>query len=363
MKYLSIGFITAFLLSLATAQDTNSSLSIDTESSDSIDSIDTSNSIDTDSSDSIDTAPTYSPVYDIFQPTFNVTDDCGNGICDEGENCLSCPSDCISGTSGGFECGNGVCEDGETCFTCPQDCMSSETSSDGNELEKGFCCYGGRKNPGMENAVNCDDLRCSRPGLGIECSRKESPFVTYCCGDGVCSGEETYLNCEIDNCAELCGNGICDEKEGENAESCASDCMCNFDGHCDSWESVTSCPLDCTCGNNVCDVDLGENVANCMYDCACNANYQCEPWEDEKYCPRDCGYGKDNDVNDGNDGKDQQYDGSNGMDKGNSDNKNGSANDSSAISDCKGNGEGCAKHKDCCSFACDTNAASPICVG
>merc|ERR1711862_835687 len=68
---------------------------------------------------------TYSPTY--INSFYNDTDltDCGNGICDEGENCLSCAVDCISGTSGGFECGNDVCEDGETCFTCPSDCMSS----------------------------------------------------------------------------------------------------------------------------------------------------------------------------------------------------------------------------------------------
>merc|ERR1711862_1051276 len=65
----------------------------------------------------------------LFSLATSTNNDCGNGICDKGENCLSCAVDCISGTSGGSKCGNGVCEDGETCFTCPDDCMSSETLS------------------------------------------------------------------------------------------------------------------------------------------------------------------------------------------------------------------------------------------
>merc|ERR1711862_381973 len=90
------------------------------------------------------------------------------------------------------------------------------------------------------------------------------------------------MGCEIDNCVELCGNGVCDESEGENSDTCPKDCNCNLDGICDSWETIKSCSLDCTCGNRQCDYDLGESVANCMSDCACNANYDCEPWEDEK---------------------------------------------------------------------------------
>jgi len=291
--------------------------------------------------------------------------DCGNGICDKGENCLSCAVDCISGTSGGFECGNGVCEEGETCFTCPDDCMSSETLSGGaNEPGEGFCCFGGKKNPGIDNAVSCDDFRCTLPKLGVSCNREESPFVKYCCGDGVCSGEETSLNCGIDKCVDLCGNGKCEESEGENAESCPSDCECNLNGKCDSWETVHACPLDCTCGNNVCDYGLGETVANCMTDCACNANYDCEPWEDAKHCPRDCGpraeygQGDGHDANDGTDGKEQQFDGSYQMDGENSDEYSGLANDSYASPDCKRNSEKCTSHADCCSFACDE-----VCVG
>jgi len=338
-------------------------------------------------------APTISPT-SIVEYFFNDTDltDCGNGVCDAGENCLSCAVDCISGTSGGFECGNGVCEDGETCYTCPNDCMSSEQMTGGGDK---FCCYGGETHPRIANAVSCHDFRCSTDK--VTCDSEESPLVTYCCGDGVCSGEETYLNCGIDNCVELCGNGVCDVDEGENADTCATDCTCNLDGICDPWETVNSCSLDCTCGDRVCNYDLGETVANCMTDCACNANYVCEAWEDAKHCPRDCGdtaaygNGEGHAADNGYDGTDQQFDGSYGhaydsmnmngygydsmnmngygydsmgmnggeydamgMNGGEYDalGMNGAGNDDYGT--CKDNEQECSDNLECCSSACDT---------
>ncbi|KAL3816827.1 hypothetical protein ACHAXA_008690, partial [Cyclostephanos tholiformis] len=61
---------------------------------------------------------------------------CGNGICDNGENCNTCPVDCgvcpsptstptpplTSAPSVKIPCGNGICDNGENCFTCPFDC-------------------------------------------------------------------------------------------------------------------------------------------------------------------------------------------------------------------------------------------------
>merc|ERR1712174_116936 len=226
---------------------------------------------------------------------------CGNGVCDAPENCLSCPNDCISGTVGGFDCGNGVCEDGETCYTCPDDC-----NADLADKSEPYCCYGGPNNPGVPFAVSCEkgDYLCGT-GKG-KCSSNASPIVSYCCGDGLCNGLETDLNCPIDNCASQCGNGVCDTEEGENANSC---------------------PLDCTCGNYVCDYDLGENVSNCDHDCGCNANYMCDPWEDADNCPMDNCY-------------------------------DDSSDESSDEGNCLENGLTCEGHGQCCSFACDE-----VCVG
>ena len=45
--------------------------------------------------------------------------ECGNGICEAGEDNASCPGDC---PPSGPVCGNNVCELGESQATCPQDC-------------------------------------------------------------------------------------------------------------------------------------------------------------------------------------------------------------------------------------------------
>jgi alpha-galactosidase len=41
---------------------------------------------------------------------------CGNGKCEAGENCLTCPEDCPCA------CGDGLCTYGEFCANCPKDC-------------------------------------------------------------------------------------------------------------------------------------------------------------------------------------------------------------------------------------------------
>merc|ERR1711915_484096 len=165
----------------------------------------------------------------------NVFENCGNGICEDGESCLTCDTDCISGTVGGFDCGNGVCEDGETCYTCPYDC-------NGNiEEDEFFCCYGGDVDPKVPYSTSCKDERCGQQ-FG-KCNAKNSPINSYCCGDGTCNGEESEYNCPVDNCHLRCGNGVCDA--GENADNCALDCPCTLNGNCDVHETINACPLDC----------------------------------------------------------------------------------------------------------------------
>lgn len=265
-----------------------------------------------------------------------VPQSCGNGVCDKGENCLNCPMDCISGTSGGYECGNGVCEDGEHCYTCPEDC-NLELEEDGADK---FCCYGGPQDPEVPFSVACDeDIRCGE--INGKCSSKSSPLESYCCGDGLCNGEETELTCPIDSCVSLCGNGKCDMEEGEDADSCLMDCQCNYDGTCDPWETVDACSIDCTCGNFVCDYLLGENMKNCPSDCGCNANHHCEAWEDTSCEMDNCYEDKDDDTEHGfDDMLDDDF-------------------------VCKDYGESCEEHSQCCSFTCDVYVedGKQICVG
>jgi extracellular elastinolytic metalloproteinase len=115
-----------------------------------------------------------------------------DGVCEAGEDCTGCPSDCVSGSGGGASCGNGVCEaaDGEDCLSCAQDCNGK---TGGNPSGR-FCCG----DPGE----GCSASGCNSGGFS--CTTVPTVPVSYCCGDAVCEGAETGANCSLD-----CGGGGC----------------------------------------------------------------------------------------------------------------------------------------------------------
>lgn len=126
---------------------------------------------------------------------------CGNGACDDGESCASCPGDCGRCTQA--HCGDGTCGRKESCVTCAQDC--------------GAC-----------------------PG----------------CGNKVCDASETCASCSADcgRCgAEFCGNGTCGRRE--SCTACARDCCpvvtpdCEIDTDCPGPVTECAAPL---CDNGAC---------------------------------------------------------------------------------------------------------------
>lgn len=132
---------------------------------------------------------------------------CGNGACDTGESCASCPGDCGRCTQ--EHCGNDTCGRRETCVTCERDCGA---------------CSG--------------------------------------CGNGVCEGAETCANCQADcgRCsAEFCGNGVCARRE--SCTACSRDCcpivaQCAVASDCDPTGSEC---IEPTCVAGQCGTS---NVAN-----------------------------------------------------------------------------------------------------
>jgi len=177
-----------------------------------------------------------------------------NGVCEPGEDCGTCPNDCISGS--GASCGNGVCEiaDGEDCLSCPQDCNGKQVGA--NKLQ--FCCGDGDGT----NPVGCEDGRCSDGGL--TCT--DQPSTGYCCGDFVCEGSEDSYNCEVDcGAPSFCGDDTCDPDE--DSCSCPDDC-----GVPAASETNCSDGYDEDCdGLSDCD------DSDCMYDIACLCGVKGDP--------------------------------------------------------------------------------------
>lgn len=107
-----------------------------------------------------------------FQVTNDPANCDGDTICEVGEDCISCPTDC--GTESGASCGNGLCEigDGESSANCPGDCAAG-------------CGVGG---------VGCSDSDCTPAGFFC----RQTARVPACCGDSLCEGQEDVVNCALD---------------------------------------------------------------------------------------------------------------------------------------------------------------------
>ena len=127
-------------------------------------------------------------------------DQCGNGVCDAGEDCFTCAPDCPSFPEGGGTPGNGICEagDGETCYTT-SDCNGQTSGKPANR----FCCGfdADESNPyapdgcGTDSTCNSGGKTCTETPTG--------GGGTTCCGDGICEAPEDAANCAID-CPVMC---------------------------------------------------------------------------------------------------------------------------------------------------------------
>jgi hypothetical protein len=191
---------------------------------------------------------------------YSACTDCGgggacdfDGLCEVGEDCTTCPSDCSSGS--GATCGNGICEaaDGEDCVSCPSDCAGKI----GGKPSSRFCCGDGDG----PNPVSCGDNRCSSGGF--QCSAIAS--AGSCCGDGACDGFEDGSTCSLDcGAPPSCGDGICNGDE--------TSCSCDLD--CGSPPTTEF--LLCSDGvDNDCDGISDCADGDCSGDSACSLT--CEP--------------------------------------------------------------------------------------
>ena len=183
-----------------------------------------------------------------------------NGVCDAGENCSSCPNDCVSGSGG--SCGDGVCEParGEDCLSCANDCLGRQQG----RASARYCCGDGAG----QNPIDCGDPRCSAGNAACG-------DVAFCCGDGTCAdGPEDSFSCPLDcGAPPSCGDASCDPSEDRC--SCPQDCgtpAADEQGLCADG-------IDNDCGGGT---DCGD--ADCASDAAC----QCAATGDSCVRDSDC---------------------------------------------------------------------------
>jgi probable HAF family extracellular repeat protein len=159
---------------------------------------------------------------------------CDNdGACEAGEDCSSCPADCVSGAGGSPACGDGVCQpsSGEDCLSCASDCRGKQTGN----LNNRYCC-------GLD--VDCADARCTAETWICD----DTPSVPYCCGDAVCDPGEDQCNCQVD-----CGEAP--PIEANCTDGVDNDCDALTDGadpECACGQKADACLIDSDCCSEVC---------------------------------------------------------------------------------------------------------------
>ncbi|MFC1612738.1 hypothetical protein ACFL23_00205 [Patescibacteria group bacterium] len=254
---------------------------------------------------------------------------CGDGHCDNGEECDVCQQDCGNCRAGIGEqclsqidcgdyycvhnicrenstyCGDTFCDSDESCSSCTSDCGSCSLKIDGavcnanSECANNYCVHGKCRSSSTycgdsncDTGETCDDCSddcglCSKPD-GSDCVNS-GECKNWHCVHGKCRSSETY-----------CGDTFCDR--GESCSSCTSDC-----GACSLKDTGETCGANSECKNNHCVhskcrssetycgdtfCDSGETCVDCVKDCG-----QCE--DDEFTAINSMSFGSSGEMKDG----------------------------------------------------------------
>ncbi len=189
--------------------------------------------------------------------------ECGNGICEPGEDCALCAGDCPC--KPGHWCNEGTCEEGE----CPVQCDGKECGDDGcggscGECGEGTTCFEDLCCTPWCGGMICGDDGCG--GLFGECAEGDE------CIAGACMAPPSGPGCEPTEGVAGCGGCECEA------------CVCELDPYCcdTEWDSLCvgeckgcgSCPYVTECGNGLC--EPGEDCALCADDCPCMPGTTCQ---------------------------------------------------------------------------------------
>jgi hypothetical protein len=135
----------------------------------------------------------------------------------------------------GGTCGNGSCEDNEDCDSCEADCGECDPCPGTGS------CTEPNDSPGCENEECCDAI-CEL-----------DPFCCMFAWDQLCADSAGSMFA----CGGTCGNGSCEDSE--DCTSCAADCGtcptgCPGDGSCCEANDTAGCDNE-ECCDSVCQLD------------------------------------------------------------------------------------------------------------
>jgi len=90
----------------------------------------------------------------------------------------------------------------------------------------------------IKKCTACDSMTCSKYNdeydcdydkCNLDCEWWDNGCIDEpVCGDGICTGNETYLTCAVD--CKYCGDGTCDSSYGETYDNCPDDCPLCIEG-------------------------------------------------------------------------------------------------------------------------------------
>ena len=175
-----------------------------------------------------------------------------NGICDSGEDCTGCPSDCVCGTSTGARCGNGICEagNGEDCLSCPSDCNGNQG---GSRRTVTVAATARARTPcraptaAARPAGPARPYRRPRPPSAAATAPANRPRTARC----------ARLDCS--GASEICGNGVDDDCNGKID---CTDTTCSSLTSCQCRSSSSSCTSNSQCCSGSCRTS-GKNAYTC----------------------------------------------------------------------------------------------------
>ncbi|WP_437650674.1 hypothetical protein [Sorangium sp. So ce362] len=225
------------------------------------------------------------------------TETCGDGVCEPGEDCGSCPQDCGSCPT----CDHEVCDPGTPLDpACGDPCVSVVCAADPycctSEWDR-VCVEAAEQTCGAVCQDACGHDLCS-PGGPLDaqcdpCAQAVCAADPYCCNnswDRSCV-EQAASTCGL-TCTQACSHDLC--TAGDVLDPACDPCaqaVCAADPYCcnNAWDArcvdqaAAACGLSCGCSHDVCDtgVALDAGCDWCASEVCAQDPYCCtNAWDD-----------------------------------------------------------------------------------